>query len=191
MPGVTITRYCPLTARRLWPVPAVEPATLPMRRGGATGRVGSFGWTRVDRHGKPKAHTGVDLLAPVGWPVFAAHAGKITSARESGAAGLLIKLVSEQGEDRDGGSPDGSTGTRYAHLGSMVVEAGDRVVPGQFIGRTGRTGNVGDDVIDVPTHLHFETRLKIIGVWMLIDPGEWLDGIPQPRMFADLERPVT
>ncbi len=195
MPGVSISRYCPLTSRRLWSTSTVDSPQpsimLPIRKGGVTGRVGDFGWTRVDRHGNAQAHTGVDLLTPVGWPVFAAHAGKITSARKSGKAGLRIKLVSDQGEDPDGRSPDGCTGTRYAHLDSMVVEAGDRVVQGQFMARTGRTGNVGDDVIVVPTHLHFSVRVKISGVWMLVDPWEWLQGVPQPRMFAELEKPGT
>jgi murein DD-endopeptidase MepM/ murein hydrolase activator NlpD len=40
--------------------------------------------------------------------------------------------------------------TRYAHLSSAAVKPGQRVERGQFIGRTGSSGN------STGPHLHFE-----------------------------------
>ncbi len=42
--------------------------------------------------------------------------------------------------------------TVYAHLGEVLVEAGDIVGQGQIIGRVGSTGN------STGPHLHFEIR---------------------------------
>ncbi|MFN7219579.1 MAG: peptidoglycan DD-metalloendopeptidase family protein [Burkholderiales bacterium] len=51
---------------------------------------------------------------------------------------------------------DGRTFTQYAHLGTVLVNPGDRVVAGQTIGTVGRSGNTPPFAA---THLHFEVRL--------------------------------
>ena len=50
------------------------PHLWPVRRGGMTGRVGYFGWTR---DGGRKEHRGIDWETELGQPVYAAHDGVI------------------------------------------------------------------------------------------------------------------
>lgn len=121
----------------------------PVRAGGATGRVGSFGPTRREADGSVKMHKGIDWLAIEGWPVFAAHAGTVIRAGWENPAmhdqgyGLRLYVSSMDVE------------TRYGHLSKIVVDAGKAVTAGGLIGFVGRTGNVGS----APTHLHFEVRI--------------------------------
>lgn len=152
-----------------------------MRQSPTNANVGLFGWTRTDARGERKKHHGLDLLAPVGFPVFAAHVGVVTSARVSGAAGLRIKLVS----DFDGDNVEnGSVGTRYAHLMSSYVDVHERVVAGQIVGRVGTSGNA-DGIEAGEIHLHFETRLWMDGSWWLVDPRGWLRGETETTLVKE------
>lgn len=90
-----------------------------------------------DRHGR--FHSGVDFAARHGSPVAAAESGSVTRAGYHGSYGLCIDI-----------SHGGGVVTRYAHLSSLGVKAGQRVERGQFIGRVGSTGN------STGPHLHFE-----------------------------------
>jgi murein DD-endopeptidase MepM/ murein hydrolase activator NlpD len=102
-------------------------------------RTGSpFGY----RNGKP--HEGVDFPAPTGTPVRAAQGGKVLIAGwSSGGYGNMIVIDHGNGLD-----------TRYAHLSSMSVRAGQSVSQGQTIGAVGNTGDSRG------AHLHFETRVN-------------------------------
>jgi len=94
--------------------------------------VDSFGWPR-DGH----THQGIDLIAPFGTPVVAAHAG--TVSRSSSSSGGLQAYVY------------GSGGySFYAHLSSYSATSGS-VGVGTTIGYVGSTGNAGST-----NHLHFE-----------------------------------
>ncbi|HEX9776716.1 MAG TPA: M23 family metallopeptidase, partial [Geopsychrobacteraceae bacterium] len=53
----------------------------------------------------------------------------------------------------------------YAHMSQLDVQAGDRVVKGQILGRSGATGMAGGD------HLHFGTLVSGLPV----EPKEWWD----------------
>jgi murein DD-endopeptidase MepM/ murein hydrolase activator NlpD len=90
-----------------------------------------------NRHGR--LHRGVDIAANYGSPVVAAEAGTVLRAGYRGAYGLCIDI-----------SHGGGVVTRYAHLSSAAVKPGQRVERGQFIGRTGSSGN------STGPHLHFE-----------------------------------
>jgi murein DD-endopeptidase MepM/ murein hydrolase activator NlpD len=137
--------------------------------GGATGRVGEFGLTRVDSTGRAKAHNGLDLLCTVAWPVFAAHKGVIE------VAGWENQGHHEQGYGQRVKVRGKEFRTVYAHLGSIEVKGGETVEEGQIIGIAGRSGNVGDNPA-IPTHLHFEVQV-VVGVdWQPIDPALWLMG---------------
>jgi murein DD-endopeptidase MepM/ murein hydrolase activator NlpD len=93
--------------------------------------IDTFGWPRVGH-----THQGIDLIAPAGTPVVAAHPG--TVSRSSSSSGGLQAYVY------------GSGGyTFYAHLSGYA--ASGSVGAGTVIGYVGSTGNAGST-----NHLHFE-----------------------------------
>ncbi len=104
-------------------------------------------WPLADKYhiisygfGGPNQHSGIDIPAPGGTPVYAAAAGQVQSAgymREDGN-----KIILEH-------SQYGDWQTRYSHLSSLAVKAGDMVEAGQIIGYVGSTGN------STGNHLHF------------------------------------
>jgi len=86
-----------------------------------------------------RTHEGVDIAANYGSPVVAAEAGTVQRAGNKGGYGLCVDISHGSG-----------VVTRYAHLSSVIVESGQRVERGQFIGRAGSSGN------STGPHLHFE-----------------------------------
>ncbi|MBF2078277.1 MAG: peptidoglycan DD-metalloendopeptidase family protein [Synechococcales cyanobacterium T60_A2020_003] len=96
-----------------------------------------YGW----RWGR--MHNGIDIAAPIGTPVYAAAPGVVEYAGwNSGGYGNMIEVR----------HPDGSM-TRYAHLDSIGVKAGQEVDQGEQIGEMGSTG------YSTGPHLHFEVHL--------------------------------
>ena len=90
------------------------------------------------------AHDGLDIKAPSGTPIFAAHAGKVVYANNGiPGYGNLVVLRSS----------DGLT-TIYAHCRRLDVREGESVTPGQQIAEVGETGRA------TGPHLHFEVRLR-------------------------------
>ncbi len=100
-------------------------------------------------------HSGVDLSAPQGTPIYAVEGGKVVAAEWQGAAGkaVTIKTTDEHL-------------ILYGHMSSMLVDKGDRVETGQKIGRVGSTGN------STGPHLHLGVT-KPNG--SLMDPLLWMD----------------
>ena len=96
--------------------------------GAQFGAVGS--WSRY--------HTGQDLPAPVGTPVYAAASGVIASPNGGGWAGTHVVIN------------HGGDATLYAHLSSATVGVGQQVSAGQLIGYVGMTGRT------FGPHLHWE-----------------------------------
>jgi murein DD-endopeptidase MepM/ murein hydrolase activator NlpD len=92
-------------------------------------------------------HAGVDFGVPVGTPVAAARAGRVTFAGASGTYGLRVDI------DHGGGVT-----TRYAHLNRINVRLGETVRAGQNIGASGNTGQ------STGPHLHFEVRKNGVAV---------------------------
>jgi len=86
-------------------------------------------------------HNGVDLMAQLNTPVYAAAAGKVMTARYDNSYGYYITLN------------HGKFGTLYAHLSRYGVTEGKVVKSGEIIGYTGSTGD------STGPHLHFEMRL--------------------------------
>ena len=104
------------------------------------GRVSSaYGWRSDPFKGQAKFHGGIDLAARYGTQVPAAAAGTVVSAGEQGAYGLTVVVRHQNGFE-----------SRYAHLASLDVKAGDSVTQGQQVGRVGSTGR------STGPHLHFE-----------------------------------
>ncbi|CAL9477835.1 hypothetical protein SUDANB6_02976 [Streptomyces sp. enrichment culture] len=102
-------------------------------------------------------HTGQDFAVPVGTPVRAVGAGRVVQVSCSGAFGMQVVLR----------HPDGYY-TQYAHLAAIAVDRGDRVGAGQWIGRSGSTGNSSGP------HLHFEVRITP-STGSALDPVPWLE----------------
>lgn len=90
-------------------------------------------------------HGGVDIGAPYGTPVYAAHEGTVTFAGTKSGYG---KVVYMKGQDSKGRT----IFTRYGHLQSYQVRANQVVSAGEQIGEIGSTGR------STGPHLHFEIR---------------------------------
>lgn len=84
-------------------------------------------------------HCGIDISAPRGTPIMAAAPG--TVARAATRRGFGKSILIDHG---------GGVMTRYSHCDTMLCKAGDKVSPGQVIGKVGRTGRT------TGPHLHFE-----------------------------------
>lgn len=95
--------------------------------------VDSFGWPRVGH-----SHQGIDLIAPFGVPIVAAHPGSV-SYSSSSSGGLQAYVHGSGGY------------SFYAHLSSYSGVSGQSVAAGAVIGYNGSTGNAGNT-----NHLHFE-----------------------------------
>jgi len=104
--------------------------------------VGLFGTRRGEPLGLIRMHEGVDLLAPIGEPVFAAATGTVVSA------GGSVLILHDHGFRYL---------TFYQHLQNVVVAAGDPVAAGQ------RIAEVGDFADSREDHLHFEIRYLFDG----------------------------
>ncbi len=120
-------------------VMASLPAYIPAR----TYRLTSgFGHRADPFHGRAARHAGLDLAGAHGEPILAAAAGRVVRAERFGAYGLTVDIDHGRG-----------ILTRYAHLSSIRVRTGERVMMGQQIGGMGSTGR------STGTHLHYEVRI--------------------------------
>ncbi|MBQ9239584.1 MAG: M23 family metallopeptidase [Treponema sp.] len=94
--------------------------------------------------GKWRFHSGIDLAAATGTPVYACKGGKaVLCAKGDVQLGNYIVLQHE-----------GGMTSVYAHLSEIVVAKGATVTSGQQIGRVGQTG------MATGPHLHFEIRIN-------------------------------
>lgn len=91
-------------------------------------------------------HTGIDYLANVGTPVWAAADGQVTTADSIGWNGGWGKTIVIHHSE--------SHTTRYAHLHRIIVSEGQVVKRGDVIGYSGNTGR------STGPHLHFELRVN-------------------------------
>jgi len=121
------------SAPNLWPV---------------EGRVtGSFG-ERIDPfNGEGAFHSGVDISANVGSPVIAPADGLVTFADFEGGYGRAIMLDHGHG-----------ISTRYGHLSSFAVTAGQYIHRGDTLGYVGQSGR------STGPHLHYEVRINDVPV---------------------------
>lgn len=88
-------------------------------------------------------HTGIDLAAPVGTPIYAARAGQVDTAGWS-RYGYGLHVIINHG---------GAQETLYAHMSRIAVR------PGQWVGRGELIGYVGSTGWSTGPHLHFEVRV--------------------------------
>ncbi len=115
--------------------------------------------TRTDPFtGERSVHNGMDIGAPKGTAVFAAHDGKVITAQKVSGYGETV-MIQYQGD------LDVNIVTLYGHLSGYTVEEGDSVKQGDVIGLVGNTGRSTGD------HLHFGVQID----------GQYVD--PFPLLF--------
>ena len=120
------------------------PSRMPLEGAALTS---SFGMRTHPVLGGRRQHTGIDLAAPTGTPVYATADGVVSRADWYSSYGLYISV--EHGA---------SMQTRYAHLSRLAVASGDSVKKGDLIGYVGSTGR------STGPHLHYEVRVEGIAV---------------------------
>lgn len=110
--------------------------------------VGGNGGTDLNnwpRYSSGKYHSGTDISAPKGTPVYATYSGVVDTVKSltsSYGKHVIIKSI-----------VDGKTVyIYYCHLDSYSVSKGQAVTAGQQIGKVGSTGNSSGN------HLHYEVR---------------------------------
>jgi peptidoglycan hydrolase-like protein with peptidoglycan-binding domain len=89
-------------------------------------------------------HSGIDLPAPMGTPVYAARSGQVVWAGwREGGWGLLVIVAHGHGER-----------SMYAHLSRIDVRVGVWIGQGVRVGLIGASGDA------TGPHLHFEVRIR-------------------------------
>ncbi|MHB0868185.1 MAG: peptidoglycan DD-metalloendopeptidase family protein [Chloroflexota bacterium] len=104
---------------------------------------GSFRWPAggsITQYFGENGHSGVDLAAGTGSPIYAADAGVVVTALKLGY-GYGWHLVIDHGNGYK---------TLYSHMSAFFVDYGERVGKGDRIGAVGSTG------LSTGPHLHFE-----------------------------------
>jgi murein DD-endopeptidase MepM/ murein hydrolase activator NlpD len=115
----------------------------------------------LDPTGKRRRpHLGIDLAAPKGTRILAAHDGLVVYAGKDFKG--FGKMILIEGKNQ--------WATLYAHLTKALVSEGDVVRQGDLIGQMGRTGRASG------VHLHFEIRKDKTPV----DPLSYL---PRPTSY--------
>lgn len=97
-----------------------------------------YGYRKNPNTGAEELHRGVDITVPTGTTVYAAHDGTVTTAAYDSHYGNYVVL-----------EKDGYT-TKYAHMDTLSVSAGQEITKGTVIGTTGNTGS------STGSHLHIE-----------------------------------
>lgn len=97
-----------------------------------------YGYRKNPLTGNEEFHRGVDIAVPTGTTVYATHDGTVITAAYDSHYGNYVVL-----------EKDGYT-TKYAHMDSLSVSAGQTIEKGAVIGTTGNTGS------STGSHLHIE-----------------------------------
>jgi murein DD-endopeptidase MepM/ murein hydrolase activator NlpD len=127
--------YATLTPESYWTEPFVAPIP-----GAKDGR--NFGHRRVF-NGQPRApHSGADLRADVGTPIYAANRGRVVLAKDLFYSGNAVFIDHGLG-----------VFSAYLHLSKIEVAPGTMVERGQRLGLAGATGRV------TGPHLHWGVRI--------------------------------
>jgi murein DD-endopeptidase MepM/ murein hydrolase activator NlpD len=119
--------------QRLDHTPSIFPVNGVLMRG--------FGVKSDPFTGTMRPHHGLDLAAPIGTPVFAPAAGKITLRERQTQYGNTIVIDHGYGVE-----------TVYGHMSKFASKLGQTVHRGELIGYVGNTG------YSTGPHLHYEVR---------------------------------
>jgi murein DD-endopeptidase MepM/ murein hydrolase activator NlpD len=91
----------------------------------------------------PRAHQGIDVVAPRGTPIVAPAAGRVVDVGRQTGYGKIVTLDHGNG-----------VRTRYAHCEEILVKVGQRVTRGEEVATVGRTG------VATNYHLHYEVLVN-------------------------------
>jgi murein DD-endopeptidase MepM/ murein hydrolase activator NlpD len=127
----------------------VKGATVTQRFGCTTVELEPFDPFCPSRH----VHTGIDLAAPAGSPIYAATSGRVRVGYDEHGAGLYVSVA-----------VDGLVRILYCHLQMARVVTGSTVQAGALIGEVGSSG------LSTGPHLHFEIQVD----GRSVDPAQWL-----------------
>ena len=97
-----------------------------------------YGWRVHPVYGDWRFHSGVDLEASQGSPIYATRSGVVSVATYSSSAGYYVTVNHQDGFE-----------SKYLHMTHYIVGVGDYVTAGQVIGYVGSTGT------STGPHLHF------------------------------------
>jgi murein DD-endopeptidase MepM/ murein hydrolase activator NlpD len=104
-----------------------------------------FGYRRHPILGYAKMHTGVDLAAPIGTPIFAAGGGTVIKAQWDAGYGRRVEIQHANGYV-----------TAYNHMSGFArgIKEGLRIKQGQVLGFLGSSG------LSTGPHLHYEVMVN-------------------------------
>ena len=100
---------------------------------------GYYGYRKNPNTGDEELHRGVDIAVPTGTMVHAAHDGTVMQAAYDSYYGNYVVITDSKGYT-----------TKYAHMDSLNVSAGQSVKKGDTVGKSGNTGS------STGSHLHIE-----------------------------------
>jgi murein DD-endopeptidase MepM/ murein hydrolase activator NlpD len=103
-------------------------------------------------------HFGVDIAAPIGTPIYAAHSGVVQRAGTATGFGQAVYIRGD----------DGAV-TVYGHVHRYFVSAGERVSAGEQIAEVGNRGE------STGPHLHFEVHPGGLMYGGQVNPVPWLN----------------
>lgn len=125
---------------RIKNIPAISPlSSKQMKRPIGSG----FGIRLHPIYGDFRMHTGIDLNAPIGTPIYATGNGVVESAEWESGYGYAVVIDHGFGYK-----------TRYAHCSKLLVTAGQKVTRGKEIAKVGNTG------ASTGSHVHYEVMVK-------------------------------
>lgn len=94
-------------------------------------------------------HRGVDIIAPIGTPIYSARSGVVVySDNSGGAAGIMVCVLQDDGYL-----------SRYMHMSATAIDLNANVSQGQVIGYVGMTG------FTTGPHLHFQVESDPNASW--------------------------
>ncbi len=102
-------------------------------------------------------HNGMDIAAPIGTPIYAAHSGVVKRAGTATGFGYAVYILGD----------DGAV-TVYGHVNRYFVSVGERVSAGEHIAEVGNRGQ------STGPHLHFEVHPNGAMYSGAVNPAQWL-----------------